>query len=99
MKLIDRSHLTDPACFLVNAEKYLQYTSGLIYRSKQLAIEGAEKSGERFDLILMDMQMPVMNGREAVTEIRGLGVEVPIIALTADAMEGERFQIRSTGSS
>ncbi len=57
----------------------------------------ALKSGAPFDLILMDMQMPVMTGREAVQEIRGLGVEAPIFALTADAMEGERESCISMG--
>ncbi|EMI17405.1 signal transduction histidine kinase with CheB and CheR activity [Rhodopirellula maiorica SM1] len=50
----------------------------------------AQKEQRPFDLILMDMQMPVMTGQEAVAEIRELGFKTPIIALTADAMEGER---------
>ncbi|MFD0749530.1 PAS domain S-box protein [Mucilaginibacter calamicampi] len=41
---------------------------------------------KRYDLIIMDLQMPVMNGFEATQKIREFNTEVPIIALTADAM-------------
>ena len=46
-----------------------------------------------YDLILMDMQMPVMGGLEAVTQIREAGITTPIIALTADALvqDKERY--------
>jgi two-component system CheB/CheR fusion protein len=54
------------------------------------AVQRAADKREPFDMILMDMQMPVMDGREAVSRIRKLGFDVPIIALTADAMDGER---------
>ena len=59
----------------------------------QQAVEAAERariSEEPYELILMDMQMPVMTGQEAVAELRKRGFKTPIIALTADAMDGER---------
>ena len=53
-------------------------------------VEQAIADDQPFDLILMDMQMPVMNGQKAVEELRRRGVETPVIAMTADAMEGEK---------
>jgi two-component system, sensor histidine kinase and response regulator len=55
------------------------------------AVEALET--ERFDLVLMDVQMPEMNGFEATAEIRkkekSSGLHIPIVAMTANAMKGD----------
>jgi CheY-like chemotaxis protein len=54
---------------------------------------------KQYDAILMDLQMPVMDGFEAARRIRELkhGKEMPIIAMTADAMKGVKEQVVEAG--
>jgi signal transduction histidine kinase len=52
------------------------------------AIEAIQK--ESFDIILMDCQMPIMDGFEATKQIRKAGINTPIIALTANAQESDK---------
>ena len=49
------------------------------------------------DLVLMDIKMPVMNGKEAMKEIKKLKPDLPVIALSAFAMESDKEIALSTG--
>ena len=69
-----------------------------------VAQNGAEavrlSATKRFDLILMDVQMPVMDGAAATAQIRAAeraGQRVPIVAVTAHAMAGDKEKYLALG--
>ncbi len=62
-------------------------------------LEAVEKIGNSniYDIIFMDINMPIMNGIEATKILREKGIDCPIIALTANALEGDRELYLSEG--
>jgi PAS domain S-box-containing protein len=75
--------------------KELGYPFHTVANGKEV-LEALEQS--EFDLILMDCQMPEMDGFEATREIRkNLSSTLPIVALTANAMKGDEEKCRQAG--
>ncbi|MBT3292471.1 MAG: response regulator, partial [Victivallales bacterium] len=76
----------------------LGYCSVDVAENGLLVIEALEKTA--YDLVLMDVQMPEMDGYEATAEIRKMAPEyreLPVIAMTAHAMKGDREKCIAAG--
>ncbi|MBU3952279.1 MAG: response regulator, partial [Proteobacteria bacterium] len=73
----------------------------VIVENGKQALEYFQQDLDRFDLVFMDIQMPVMGGIEATHAIRALEkmtpFHTPIIALTANAMKGDRERFLAAG--
>jgi signal transduction histidine kinase/DNA-binding response OmpR family regulator len=63
----------------------------------QLAVDAVEAGAETFDLVLMDVQMPEMDGLEAARRIRRIDAQLPIVGQTAHAMTRDRDKCVAAG--
>ncbi|OFX82797.1 MAG: hypothetical protein A2W99_14125 [Bacteroidetes bacterium GWF2_33_16] len=79
-------------------EAVLERTNAQITWAKdgKEVLDNVDKTPD-FDLILMDIQMPILNGHEALKQLKLKGIQIPIIAQTAYAMETDRQEIIDLG--
>lgn len=62
-----------------------------------LAVEAVKQHNQHFDIILMDIMMPEMNGRDAMAAITAINPDIPIIAITANASPEDFAIYKSDG--
>ncbi|KAB8075150.1 hypothetical protein BDV29DRAFT_112265 [Aspergillus leporis] len=80
---------------LVNHMVMLKLLQSFGFERVDAAWDGAEavrmvkQTPLSYNIVLMDISMPVMNGLEATSQIRKMGIDVPIIALTGNALKGD----------
>jgi len=80
--------------------RFLLEDAGLTVDEAENGQRGVEKAvANQYDLLLMDVQMPVMDGFTATQTLRRQGLTMPIIALTANAMKGFEQQCLDAGYS
>jgi CheY-like chemotaxis protein len=73
-------------------KKYYEFERA---KNGQEAVEKADSG--KFDLILMDIKMPIMDGMEATRQIREKYPDLPIVALTANAFDSDRTMAMEAG--
>ncbi|KAK5807597.1 hypothetical protein VI817_001855 [Penicillium citrinum] len=91
-----RKHILLAEDNLVNHMVMLKLLQNFGFERIDTAWDGAEavrllkQTPLSYDVVLMDISMPVLDGLEATSQIRDLGIDVPVLALTANALKGDR---------
>ena len=75
-------------------KKYYEFERA---KNGQEAVDMADKNS--YDIVLMDIKMPVMDGLEATKKIKEAHPDLPIIALTANAFDSDRMLAIEAGCS
>jgi signal transduction histidine kinase/CheY-like chemotaxis protein len=70
---------------------------GLVVDCVDNGLESVEKAGEGYDLLIIDIQMPILDGVQATAEIRAKGISTPIVAMTANVFEEDVEVYRNAG--
>lgn len=89
----------------INRKVMLKMLTGLGFESIDIALDGKEAVAKAshdptpYDLILMDVNMPVQDGVSATKELRDQGLLIPIIAMTANALKGQAESYIAKGMS
>jgi CheY-like chemotaxis protein len=83
------------------ATKLLEKRGHVVIAVENGALAVERTASDHFDVVLMDVQMPVMDGLTATTHIRtrehGTGTHLPIVAVTAHALEEDRRRCFAAG--
>ncbi|KAF2715062.1 sensor histidine kinase-like protein/response regulator Fos-1 [Pleomassaria siparia CBS 279.74] len=89
----------------INQKVMLKILAGLGFHSVDLAINGEQavsmsiKDPPPYHVILMDINMPIVDGVTATKMIRGAGIRIPIVAMTANALKGHAEEYIAEGMS
>ena len=82
---------------LILAETYLKRNGALVENAGDGKTAAEKAESQPFDVILMDIQMPVMDGKDATRRLRAAGIETAIIACSAHALKSEQEECLALG--
>jgi len=113
--MAEQAHMDENSCWRIDNKSVLIVDDGaenrellsLVLEEMGISIQCAENGKEgvdaysagEFDAILMDINMPVMDGYKAVSLLREMGAKIPVVALTANAMKGFETKVLEAGFS